>query len=154
MREGSKPKNSYGIEIHGTPLDGQTLDVITFGMLNKLQTILCYDYEDGKPWHDLTCVMELIFRDQEYGDDDDVMDVYVKIIRFLYDHPFWLLRDFAELNNDVNDSMIAIRMDLTAGWYQHDKKDRGIRFEDFDTFACSIKHKKRFHPKNPDMPYD
>ncbi len=26
--------------------------------------------------------------------------------------------------------------------------------EDFEVFNCTIKHKPRFHPKNPDMPYD
>lgn len=156
MKSDSKPRNSYGIEIHGSPLDGQTMNVISFGLLENLQTILCYDYEDGKKWHDLTCVMELIFRNQEYMENEPEIEDYTKRVRFLYDHPVRLLYDFAKLTEKPLDSMIAVRMDLTAGWFQHDNKDSGIgiRFEDFEIFSCTIKHKKRFHPKNPDMPYD
>ena len=154
MREGSKPKNSYGIEIHGTPLDGQTMTVIPFGLAEMLQTILCYDYEDGKPWHDATCVMELVFWNQVYSEDEPELEGYVKRIRFLYNHPCELFCDFATLAANPNYSMVAVRMDVTSAWCEHNNEGKGIRFEDFDTFACSIKHKKRFHPKNPDMPYD
>ena len=45
--------SSYGAEMRGQPLDGESLKVIPFDMLRDLQSILCYDYEDGKPWHDL-----------------------------------------------------------------------------------------------------
>jgi hypothetical protein len=135
--------------MHGMPLDGESLETIPFNMVEDLETILCYDYEDGKPWHDLTCVMELIFNNLHYelvGDS--------RRIRYVYDHPFYLIRDFSELTKNGNCGMVAIRMDLTAGWYQHENKDRDIRFEDFEVFNCTIKHKQRFHPKNPDMPYD
>ena len=135
--------------MHGMPLDGETLETIPFNMVEDLETVLCYDYEDGKPWHDLTCVMELIFNNLHYelvGDS--------RRIRYVYDHPFYLIRDFSELTKNGNCGMVAIRMDLTAGWYQHENKDRDIRFEDFEVFNCTIKHKQRFHPKNPDMPYD
>ena len=44
-----KMRNPYGKKIQGTPLDDETQDVLTFNMLENLQTILCYDYEDGKP---------------------------------------------------------------------------------------------------------
>ena len=142
-------KNDYGIYMHGIPLDGETLETIPFNMVEDLETILCYDYEDGKPWHDLTCVMELIFNNLHYelfGDS--------RRIRYVYDHPFYLIRDFSELTKNGNCGMVAIRMDLTAGWYQYENKDRDIRFEDYEVFNCTIKHKPRFHPKNPDMPYD
>jgi hypothetical protein len=145
-------KTNYGLKINGTPLDGETLDVIPYNMLQDLQTILCYDYEDGKPYHDLTCVMELIF----HNPHDELKTRDCKRIRFLYEHPYGLLRNFSELtdNPDFSNNMISIRIDLTAGWFQHDHKDRNIMFDDYDTFSCTINHKKHFHPNNPEMPDD
>ena len=140
---------SYGIFIKGMPLDGETQVVITFSMLENLQTVICYDYEDGKKWHDLTCVMELIFC-KRHTDYDEISK-----IRYLYDHPQNLFKDFAALITDrYSDQMISVRMDLTAGWFQHDNKDKDICFDDFDSFNCSINHKKHFHPENPEMPDD
>jgi len=147
----------YGIDMSGIALDGETMQVIPYDMVKDLQTILCYDYEDGEPNHDMTCVMELIFNN---GFDSEVQDYDVenksKKIRYLYDHPWNLLRDFSKLTEHVFnfDRIIAVRMDLTAGWFQHRNKDLGICKEDFDEFHCTIKHKKHFHPENPDMPLD
>lgn len=53
MRKRIETRNDYGAEMRGQPLDGESLKVIPFDMLRDLQSILCYDYEDGKPWHDL-----------------------------------------------------------------------------------------------------
>lgn len=83
MRMRPETKNDYGAEMCGRPLDGEKLKVIPFNMLDDLQTILCYDYEDGKPWHDMTCVMELIFNNFH----DEINNSKVKKIRYLYDHP-------------------------------------------------------------------
>ena len=151
-------RNEYGVKISGIPLDDKIQDVITNSMLENLQSIICYDYEDGKPWHDLTCVMELIFNESIYDIDksfDGEKDSFSKN-RFLYMHPWNLFGDFSKLVAEFNkcDRLITVRMDITAGWYQHDNKDKGISFEDFETFNCAIKHKKRFHPKNPEMPDD
>jgi hypothetical protein len=45
-------------------------------------------------------------------------------------------------------------MDLTGSYCQHDYKDEGINFNDFEAFNCTIQHKKHFHPENPEMPDD
>lgn len=144
-------KTNYGLEMCGTPLDGENLEIIPFNMIEDLQTILCYDYEDGKPWHDLTCVMELIFHNYH---DELVNDT--KRIRYLYDGPFYLFMDFSEITKEPDNCnhMVAIRIDLTAGWFQHENKDKGMHFDDFEVFHCDIKHKPHFHPKNPEMPDD
>ena len=145
-------KTDYSLKINGTPLDGETLEVIPFNMLQDLQTILCYDYEDGKSCHNLTCVMELIF----HNPHDELKTRDCKRIRFLYEHPYGLLRVFSKLtyNAGFSSNMVAIRMDLTAGCYQHENKDRNIMFGDYESFNCTIKHKKHFHPNNPEMPDD
>ncbi len=145
-------KNDYGCRINGSPLDGETLEIIPFNMLEDLQTIICYDYEDGKPWHDLTCVMELIFNNPQ----DELVNRDSRRIRYLYEHPYGLLKDFSEITDipGFSSNMISIRMDLTAGWFQRDNRDRDIQFDDYDTFNCTIKHKKHFHPDNPEMPDD
>lgn len=153
-----EPRNDYGIRISGFPLDGETQNVITFDMLENLHSILCYDYEDGKPWYDLTCVMEVIFRKVIYedGSSTKVEKVHISKIRYLYTHPWQLFADFQDLAESFDKcySLATVRMDLTAGWCMHDCKDCGINFDDFETFNCTIKHKKRFHTQNPDMPYD
>ena len=155
MSDETKIRNPYGIKMQGTPLDDETQDVITINMLNNLQTILCYDYEGGKPWHDLTCVMELIFCEAHINSNHFQDYEQITKIRFLYDHPQNLFKDFAALTvENYSDQMVTIRMDITAGWYQHDNKDKNICFGDFETFNCMIKHKKHFHPKNPEMPDD
>ncbi len=150
-----KIRNDYGIKLSGIPLDDETKDMITFDMQENLQTILCYDYEDGKPWHDMTCVMELIFSEPHLDSKNKTTFEQVYKIRYLYEHPWNLLKDFSALMAEYHcDRMVAVRMDLTAGWFQHDNKDKNICFDDFETFNCTIKHKKHFHPKNPEMPDD
>lgn len=150
-----KIRNNFGIKMTGIPLDDDTQDIITFNMQESLQSIICYDYEDGKPWHDLTCVMELIFSEQHWDTENKTTYEQTYKIRYLYDHPWNLFSDFAALTAEYHcDRMIAVRMDLTAGWFQHDNKDKGICFDDFETFNCTIKHKKHFHPRNPEMPDD
>ena len=89
-------KTNYGLEMFGSPFDGENLEIIPFNMLEDLQTILCYDYEDGKPWHDLTCVMELIFHNYH---DELVNDT--KRIRYLYYGPFYLFKDFSEITKEL-----------------------------------------------------
>ena len=152
MRMRIKTKNEYGIEMCGRPLDGETLKVIPFNMLDDLQTILCYDYEDGKPRHDVTCVMEIIFHNKHH----EIKRQDEQRIRFLYFHPTDLLEDVGKLNTfEANiSSLTAIRMDLTGSYCQHDYKDDDIAFDDFETFNCNIQHKKHFHPENPEMPDD
>lgn len=70
---------NYGLEMYGSSLDGEKLKIILFNMIEDLQTLLCYDYEDGKPWHDLTCVMELIFNNPH----DELNNRDSRRIRFL-----------------------------------------------------------------------
>ena len=62
-----KIRNNFGIKMTGIPLDDETQDIITFNMQESLQSIICYDYEDGKPWHDLTCVMCIPRSKQDIG---------------------------------------------------------------------------------------
>lgn len=146
-----KSRNKYGIEMDGSALDGETLKVLPWNMTRDIKTILCYDYEDGKPWHDVTCVMEIIFHNKHHELDGDEQH-----IRFLYEHPKTLLDDLAKLNSYEADAytLTAVRMDLTGNFYQHDYKDDNIRFDDFEEFKCTIRHKKHFHPDNPEMPDD
>ncbi|EID85035.1 hypothetical protein MSI_14180 [Treponema sp. JC4] len=151
-------RNEYGVKISGIPLDDESQNVITYSMFENLQTILCYDYEDGKPWHDLTCVMELIFNDPFYDNEkpfEHPIDNFSKI-RYLYMHPWNLFNDFSKLVAEFNkcDRLITVKMDLTTGWFKHDDTYKGICFDDFEIFNCTIKHKKHFHPKNPEMPDD
>ncbi|WP_296321260.1 hypothetical protein [Treponema sp. UBA3813] len=155
----TEEKNTCGIKISGQPLDGETQTIITFDMLEKLHTILCYDYEDGKPWHDMTCVMELIFQEIIYKDDKCINSdgVHFSKIRYLYPHPWSLLSDFHDFAENFTfycPCLTAIRMDLTANYFRHDYKDEGIFFDEFESFNCTIKHKKRYFPKNPVMPDD
>ena len=142
----------YGIKMSGLPLDGENLEVLPYDMSRDIKTILCYDYEDGKPWHDVTCVMEIIFHNKHH----EIMRQDEQRIRFLYFHPKDLLEDIAKLNSFKSDtsSLTAIRMDLTGGYCQHDYKDDAINFGDFEIFNCMIKHKRHFNPNNPEMPDD
>lgn len=142
----------YGIKMSGAPLDGENLAVLPYDMTRDIKTILCYDYEDGKPWHDVTCVMEIIFHNKHH----EIKRQDEQRIRFLYFHPKELLEDIANLNSFEADtsSLTAIRIDLTGGYYQHDYKDDDINFNDFEIFNCNIQHKKHFYPENPEMPDD
>lgn len=77
--------------------------------------------------------------------------------RYLYTHPCQLFSDFHDLAETFTYycfSLTAVRMDLTANYFRHDYKDEGIFFDEFETFNCTIKHKKRYFPQNPDMPDD
>ena len=76
-------RNEYGVKISGIPLDGENQDTITYSMLENLQSIICYDYEDGKPWHDLTCVMELIFSEQHWDTENKTTYEQAYKIRYL-----------------------------------------------------------------------
>ena len=78
-----KIRNTYGIKMTGIPLDDDTQDIITFNMQESLQSIICYDYEDGKPWHDLTCVMELIFSEQHWDTENKTTYEQTYKIRYL-----------------------------------------------------------------------
>ena len=147
-----KHETEYGIKMTGSPLDGEELEVLPYEMTRDIKTILCYDYEDGKPWHDVTCVMEIIFHNKHH----EIKRQDEQRIRFLYFHPMYLLEDVAKLNSfEANISLLtAIRMDLTGGYCQHDYKDEDINLDDFEIFNCTIEHKKHFHPENPEMPDD
>ena len=52
--------------IRGQALDGCDATFLTEDELRDIDTILAYDYEDGKPWHDCTCVLELKIIKSEY----------------------------------------------------------------------------------------
>ena len=59
---GKKHNISFeNIYLTGFPLDNCEARTLTLDNICDIQTILVYDYEDGKPWHDYTCVMEIIF---------------------------------------------------------------------------------------------
>ena len=73
----------YGIKMSGSPLDGEELEVLPYKMTREIKTIICYDYEDGKPWHDVSCVMEIIFHNKHH----EIKRQDEQRIRFLYFHP-------------------------------------------------------------------
>ena len=61
------------IVLKGFVLDNCESQVLTFDNINDIKTILAYDYEDGKYWHDQTCVMEIIFHNYQENIENDRM---------------------------------------------------------------------------------
>ena len=51
-------------------------------------------------------------------------------------------------------NFIKVKMDLNCCYGCNVEGDIGIRIEDFEEFACRIKHKKHFHKANLEMPDD
>ena len=148
------------ILIQGQSLDGCNATFLTEDEMRDINTILAYDYEDGKPWHDNTCVLEIIF----YNYHDNIED---NKIRILYEHKSSLLLQMAQFLFDSTissdtafgdfraSSFIKIKMDLGSyDFGEPDEMDTVINMEDFEVLNCSIKHKKHFHKLNPDMPDD
>lgn len=146
--------------IQGQSLDGCNATFLTEDEMRDINTILAYDYEDGKPWHDNTCVLEIIF----YNYHDNIED---NKIRILYEHKSSLLLQMAQFLFDSTissdtafgdfraSSFIKIKMDLGSyDFGEPDEMDTVINMEDFEVLNCSIKHKKHFHKLNPDMPDD
>ena len=154
---GKKHNISFeNIYLTGFPLDNCEARTLTLDNICDIQTILVYDYEDGKPWHDYTCVMEIIF----FGYHDNIEN---DRIRICYDHPATLLAQFSEimLGNDLSrfaclqpSCSATVKMDLKCNLGHLDYEKVGIKTEDFDEFNCKIRHKKRFYPTNPEMPDD
>lgn len=65
---------------------------MTSDNLHDFRTLLAYDYEDGKIWHDQTCVLEIIFNNYQYNVESDR-------IRIMYDFSYKFLMSFsAELS--------------------------------------------------------
>lgn len=148
------------VSIIGFPLDGCEAKFLSFDNISDIKTVLAYDYEDGKPWHDNTCVLEIIFHNYQENLCDDK-------IRILFDFPSKLLLQFSQImldlpitETDDNNWLcpsypISIKMDLTCSYYSEPTNEElGIKTEDFDEFSCSIKHKKHFYKTNPEMPDD
>ena len=139
------------IVLKGFVLDNCEAQVLTFDNINDIKTILAYDYEDGKYWHDQTCVMEIIFHNYQENIENDR-------IRICYSYPSDLLAQFSEIMLDSDFFLpscpVSIKMDLRCGLGQYNYDDAGIKTEDFEDFNCKIKHKKRFYQTNPEMPDD
>ena len=146
--------------IQGQSLDGCNATFLTEDEMRDINTILAYDYEDGKPWHDNTCVLEIIF----YNYHDNIEG---NKIRILYDHKSSLLLQLAQFLFDSTissdtafgdfraSSFIKVKMDLGSyDFGEPDEMDTAINIEDFEVMNCSIKHKKHFHKLNPEMPDD
>lgn len=146
--------------IIGFPLDGCEAKFLSFDNINDIKTVLAYDYEDGKPWHDKTCVLEIIFHNFQENLCDDR-------IRILFDDPSTLLLQLSQIMlslpiaetdriNCLSPSYpISIKMDLSCNYcLDPANAETGIKTEDFDEFSCSIKHKKHFYKTNPEMPDD
>lgn len=143
--------------IQGHPLDGYDAIFLTEDELRDISTILAYNYEDGKPWHDCTCVMEIIF--YEYHEN-----IGGKKIRILYDHKSSLLLQLAQFLFDSYitadtvfgdfrpSSLIKVKIDLDC--YSFSELNEDINMNDFEVMNCCIKHKKHFHKLNPEMPDD
>lgn len=145
--------------IRGQALDGCDATFLTEDELRDIDTILAYDYEDGKPWHDCTCVLEIIF----YNYHDNIEN---NKIRILYDHKASLLLQLAQFlfdssitaNTTFGDfrasGFIKVKIDLETYSFDDSDENSVINMEDFDVFNCRIKHKKHFHILNPEMPDD
>ena len=146
--------------IQGLSLDGCNATFLTEDEMRDINTILAYDYEDGKPWHDNTCVLEIIF----YNYHDNIEG---NKIRILYENKSSLLLQLAQFLFDSTissetafgdfraSSFIKVKMDLGSyDFGESDEMDTAINIEDFEVMNCSIKHKKHFHKQNPEMPDD
>jgi len=159
MKTITKPNKA--ITITGGILDGNPEILwLSFDNISDIKTIIAYDYEDSKPQHDQTCVMEIHFHNYQENIEGNKL-------RILYSQPADLLSQLAQfmLSCEVNEDTygnyfspswpFAIKMDLRCA-YALDREDtnEGINKEDFDEFNCRIIHKKRFFPSNPDMPWD
>lgn len=150
---------SFGnIRLRGFALDNCDINALTLENVYDIKTILVYEYEDSKHWHDASCAMEIIFHNFQENIQDNR-------IRICYDYPSDLLAQFTEIMiGDVSDSNyfstyfqpsnpISVKMDLPCTFWSSDD-EYGIKTEDFDEFNCKIKHKKRFYETNPIMPDD
>jgi len=145
--------------ITGVPLDGCEAKFLSFDNINDIKTVLAYDYEDGKPWHDDTCVLEIIFHNYQENLCDDR-------IRILFEFPSNLLTQFSQImlakpitedskDNIFNSYPISIKMDLSCSLsWNRTNEDLGIKDEDFDEPPRPIKHKKHFYKTNPEFPDD
>lgn len=155
-------KHFYSFEdiiIKGWTLDNCDTKALTFDNVCDIKTILAYAYEDGKHWHDSTCVMEIIFHNFQENIQDDR-------IRICYEYPSDLLAQFSQIMfGDLSESYlyhpffqpgcpVMVKMDLPCSFGAGDYAECGIKTEDFDEFNCTINHKKRFYSTNPDMPFD
>ena len=147
--------------IRGQALDGCSATFLTEDEMRDINTILAYDYEDGKPWHDNTCVLELIFynyHDNIEGNKIRILYKYkslllLQLTQFLFDSTITSDTDFGDFRAS---GFIKIKMDLGSYDYgEHDDEaDSSINLEDFEVMNCCIKHKKHFHKLNPEMPDD
>lgn len=154
---GKKHNISFeNIYLTGFPLDNCEARTLTFDNVCDIKTILAYDYEDGKHFHDRTCVMEIIFYNFQENIQNDR-------IRICYDYPATLLAQFSEimLGNDLSRYAyfqpswpLTVKMDINFSYGGDDYVEAGIKTEDFDEFNCKIRHKKRFYETNPEMPDD
>lgn len=137
----------YGIPFGGSVLDGCPAEYLTWDNINDICTILAYRYEDGKWWHDQTCVMEIIF----YSYQDNIENDRVRIL-FLF--PTDLLYMLTKIMQNHTCFIRSVKIDLGGYCVNPEEDGEYINKQDFDRFDCSIQHKKHFHPGNPEMPDD
>lgn len=137
----------YGISFGGEVLDGCPAEFLTFENLNDISTILGYRYDDGKWWHDQTCVLEIIF----YSYQENIEG---NRIRILYNFPSDLIQKLFQLTRNGTCCMRSIKLDLGGYCVPPENDDENVSKEDFDIFNCRIQHKKHFYIKNPEMPDD
>lgn len=146
-------------------LNGSTLDDapdllwLTAENIIDIKAVLAYDYEDGKPCHDMTCVMEIHFHNFQENIGDTKL-------RILYGSPAELLSQLSQilLDGDITENtttnwfgpscLFTVKIDLRCSYLNHEDTEESIDKSDFDEFNCRIVHKKRFSPHNPDMPWD
>lgn len=158
MRNINIPKNA--VMLLGSTLDdAPNLHWLTDENIMDIKAVLAYDYEDSKPWHDMTCVMEIHFHNFQENIGDNKL-------RILYDFPSNLLTQLSQfiLSSDITEnttincfspaSIFAVKIDLRCSYLNHEETEECIDKSDFEEFNCNIVHKKRFNPHNPDMPWD
>ena len=138
----------YGYTLDGAP----DIKALTLENIDDIKTILAYDYEDGKPCHDKTCVMEIHFHNYQENIENNKL-------RILYNHPGILLSRLSAfmLDNSIYLSPscpFGIKIDLTCSFTDQESIEEVLNKDDFEEYNCRIVHKKRFHPENPDMPWD
>ncbi|MCQ2981485.1 MAG: hypothetical protein MJ178_01900 [Treponemataceae bacterium] len=135
----------YGFVFSGHVLDHCDAKFIPKNAVNDMHSILCYDYEGGKPWHDNSVVMEIHFWNYQPEIEDNK-------IRILYDTASTLMSDFYNLTKDCLWNIVSVRMDLSCNICCQDRKDEKIDMTDFEYYDCRIRHK--IVAGNPELPDD
>lgn len=135
--ENERKDIGYGVSFGGVVLDGCSAEYLTFDNINDISTILGYRYEDGKWWHDQTCVMEIIF--YSYHENIDVNRV-----RVLYNSPSDLIFMLNRLVKNGTCCMRSIKIDLSGYCVDPADDEESVNKADFENFNCKNSSQETF----------